>query len=240
MSSKWQRGVLKGGATFVDKTYPFVLRLLAGESIGGLIEYARAFHLLVVVCDRTEWRDNSIALVAAARSDPLYQVVLQGLQTKGRRSAQCALRRYEAIRAWRQQLFDTLPPDEAEAAVQRQIAYGVSRNKLRVPRKTPPAKHAAPIARLKNMDDPTAYETVDMSSAVWAGSQRTTRVFDEVGNEAWILPRSTLVALPALYKLDPPAVEEVPNDEALPPEPELPGPEATETLDIPDEYWGDL
>jgi hypothetical protein len=88
-----------------------------------------------------------------------------------------------------------MPPEEALAIVQRQIAYGKSREKLRKPRKTPLPKHPAPIAPIKNKADASAFESADMVSIIQAGSMRTIRVFDEDGTEAWLMPRKTTDAL---------------------------------------------
>ena len=224
MASKWQRRVLKGGAAFADSTFPFILRLVDGETIDGLVEFASAYPLLTTVYTRREWRDISSTLARVARKDELSHVVLQGLPTQGRRSAQCVIRRFEALSAWRESLFEHMTPDEVEVVVQRQVAYGKSREKLRKPRKTPLPKRPAPIAPIKNKDDVTLYQIADMTSVIYIGSLRTIRVFDSAGKEAWLLPRKTLAALP-LFSFDDALQLPVPEpvaDSSMPEE----GPEA--------------
>lgn len=195
MASKWQRKVLKGGATFTDTTTPFILRMWDGETVAMLKEFASAFPLLTTVYTRQDWRGISSALARATRRNELSHVVLQGLPTQGRRSAQCAIRRFEALCAWRDALYESMPPEDALAVIQRQVAYGKAREKLRKPRKTPLPKRPAPIAPIKNKFDAGAFESADITSIVHTGSVRTIRVFDEEGTEAWLLPRKTLDSL---------------------------------------------
>ena len=228
--SKWKRRVLTQGARFEDATYPFVLRLEDGTTIESLQAAAECVNLVVRIFPRNVWRDVSGSLAAAARRNELSHIVLQGLATQGRRSAQCAIRRFEAIQAWRENVYQTHPSLEADVIIGKQIRYGLSRERLRAPRKTPAVIARAPIAPLKHKTDYTAfYQVADALSAIWCGSQRTTRVFDETGAEAWIVPQSTLSALPLFWIEPVPTVEASP--EPVPPAPEIEGPEGLVTAD---------
>lgn len=182
--------------TFPEHAEPIpCIKLEPPHSVDVLLSSSNA-DVFVVSADA--WVGLSSTLKQKARENPLYHVVIAGGRQPQRRSAQAAIRRFEVILQWAEQKQQ----EGLEHVVKACIERGIARNKSR-----PISTHVSKVASFPklpdNISDIVSSYGFTVNEALTMGSTQTTRVIDELGKQAWMVPMKTYLALTtALYSDD--------------------------------------
>lgn len=111
----------------------FPLRIRTSLSKSGLRRLAKSLDPKVVLFKPNEWENVVQKAAAAARSHPLYPIVLGGASS-ARRSPESSIRKIEDIVQWADTLEDFVGRTAALETFSTLVSLGEQKQRLRIPK----------------------------------------------------------------------------------------------------------